>query len=100
MEETFPIMPHLQLSGKEIEALHPRILAPPEEPLWDLACDNCDQVYQHGLQLARELQEATDEQGRRRHALGVGGDTSVAGQVLKSASAGEQRSTGMFTHAP
>ena len=67
MEETFPIMPHLQLSGEEIEALHPRILAPPEEPLWDLACDNCDQVYQHGLQLARELQEATDEQGRRRH---------------------------------
>ena len=65
MEETFPIMPHLQLSGEEIEALHPRILAPPEEPLWDLACDNCDQVYQHGLQLARELQEATDEQGRR-----------------------------------
>ena len=67
MEETFPIMPHLQLSGEEIEALHPRILAPPEEPLWDLACDNCDQVYQHGLQLARELQEATDERGRRRH---------------------------------
>ena len=71
-------MPHLQLSSEEIEALHLRILAPPEEPLRDLPCDDCDQVYQHGLQLAREFQEAADERGRRRHTHDDGGGAAVA----------------------
>ena len=57
MGETFPIMPHLQLSSEEIEALHHRILAPPGEPLCDLACDNCDQVYQHGTPPTRSRQQ-------------------------------------------
>ena len=68
MGETFPTMPHLQLSNEKSEALHLRILAPPEEPLCNLGCDDSDQVYQHGLHPAWELQEATDEKGRRRHA--------------------------------
>ena len=66
--ETFPTLPHLRLSGEALEARHPRILAPPEEPLQDLARDEADQIYQHGMSLARELQEDTDEHGRRRHA--------------------------------
>ena len=43
-----------------------------------MACDNCDQVYQHGLQLAKEVQEATDEHGRRRHAFGHNQDDPAA----------------------
>ena len=66
--ETFPTLPHLHLSGEALEARHPRILAPPEEPLQDLAQDETDQIYQYGMGLARELQETTDEHGRRRHA--------------------------------
>ena len=48
---TMPL--HLQLSSEEIEALHPCIRSLPGEPMQDLACDDCDQVYQHGLQLAK-----------------------------------------------
>ena len=66
--ETFPTLPHLHLSGEALEARHPRILAPPEEPLQDLAQDETDQIYKYGMGLARELQETTDEHGRRRHA--------------------------------
>ena len=49
-------------------AIHPRLLAPTEEPLHDLACDGDDYVYQRGLRIAEELQEDTEEHGRRRHA--------------------------------
>ena len=61
LAETFPTRPHLQLPNEELESLHPRTLAPPDEPLQDLACDECDQVCKHGLQLAKEVREVTAE---------------------------------------
>ena len=65
--ETFPTLPHLDFSEEDLERLHPRILAPPEEPLHDLVRDEHDPVYQHGLGVAKELQEQADESGRKRH---------------------------------
>ena len=65
--ETFPTLPHLDFSEEDLERLHPRILAPPEEPLHDLMQDEHDAVYQHGLRVAKELEEQADESGRKRH---------------------------------
>ena len=65
--ETFPTLPHLDFSEEDLERLHPRILAPPEEPLHDLLQDDHDPVYQYGLKVAKELQEQADELGRKRH---------------------------------
>ena len=65
--ETFPTLPHLDFSEEDLERLHPRILAPPEEPLHDLVQDEHDPVYQYGLGVAKELQEQADESGRKRH---------------------------------
>ena len=65
--ETFPTLPHLDLSDEDLERLHPMIPAPPEEQLDDLLHDDHDQVYQHGLFGATNLQEEADEQGRKRH---------------------------------
>ena len=61
------VLPHLDFSEEDLERLHPRILAPPEEPLHDLLQDEHDAVYQHGLKVAKELQEQADESGRKRH---------------------------------
>ena len=67
----------MELSKEEIDALHPRLLAPTEEPLHDLACDGDDYVYQRGLRIAEELQE-DEENGRRLHAAEGGqGSTST-----------------------
>ena len=65
--ETFPTLPHLDFSEEDLERLHPRILAPPEEPLHDLLQDEHDAVYQYGLKVAKELEEQADESGRKRH---------------------------------
>ena len=65
--ETFPTMPHLDLSDEDLKKFHPRILAPPEEQLYDLVQDDHDAVYQHGFKIAKELQEQADELGRKRH---------------------------------
>ena len=65
--ETFPTLPHLDFSEEDLERLHPRILAPPEKPLHDLLQDEHDAVYQHGLKVAKELEEQADESGRKRH---------------------------------
>ena len=56
LDETFPRTPHLELSEEEMDALHPRLLAPTEEPLHDLACDGDGYVYQRGLRIVEELQ--------------------------------------------
>ena len=56
MDETSSRTPHLELSEEEMDALHPRLLAPAEDPLHDFACDEGDYVYQRGLRLAEELQ--------------------------------------------
>ena len=56
------------MTEEELDELYPRLRAPPEEPLYDVACDGDDHVYQRGLQIAEALQEDTEENGRRRHA--------------------------------
>ena len=71
-------MPHLELSDEEMDTLHPSHLAPTEEPLQDLVCDESGQVYQRGLRLAKELQDDADENGRRRHATEDCSSTAVA----------------------
>ena len=44
--ERFPTMPHLDLSDEDLERLHRRILAPPEELLHDLVQhDHCISTY-------------------------------------------------------
>ena len=75
--ETSPTMPHLDFSEEDLERLHPRILAPPEEPMHDLLKDEHDAVFQHGLKLAEEIQEQTDELGRRRSPEAPDGQTRV-----------------------
>ena len=65
--ETFHTMPHLDLSDEDLESLHPRILAPPEEPLHDFVQDDHDPVYQYGFKVAKDVQDQADELGRKRH---------------------------------
>ena len=68
MEETYPIMPHLEFSEEELEIRRPSLKAPAEEKLIDHLKDCDDNVYNHGLALARKIQQEVDELGRRRHA--------------------------------
>ena len=89
LDETSPRMPHLELSEEEMDTLHPSLLAPTDELLQDLVCDKSDQVCQLGLRLAKELQEGTDETGRRRHAAeGCSGKavTTATAETAKQAS--------------
>ena len=69
MEETYPILPHLEFSEEELEIRHPSLKAPAEERLEDVLRDCDDVVYNHGLAIAREIQEEVAELGRRRHAV-------------------------------
>ena len=60
-------MPHLHLSEEELAFRHPSILAPPEEPLPDVQCDDDDAVFVHGCKFAESIQFEVDKHGRRRH---------------------------------
>ena len=80
--ETFHTLPHLQVSEENLEVLRLRILAPLEEPLEDLVQDGPDEVLQHGVLLAKALQEVPDELGRRRHC--DGGTPAAAARHLDS----------------
>ncbi len=62
-----PVMPHVQLSAKELEEVYPKLVAPPDEQLEDFVQDDRDMVYQHGLSIAGKIQQEVEEQGRRRH---------------------------------
>ena len=55
------------MDEEELDYHYPRLQAPPDEPLCDVAHDEDDLVYQHGLQIAEALQDDADEHGRRRH---------------------------------
>jgi hypothetical protein len=62
-----PIMPHLEYPER-IDELHPPLRVPDEvddttEEVW---MDQRDQVFQHGLALARAIAETTIVHGRRR----------------------------------
>ena len=69
MEETYPILPHLEFSEEELEIRQPSLKAPAEERLEDVLRDGDDVVYNHGLAIAQEIQEEVAELGRRRHAV-------------------------------
>ena len=72
-EETSPVpcMPHLMYSAAELDTRYPRLVAPPDEGLADVADDRKDGVFQHGLKLAREIRAQVSAQGRRRRPVGL-----------------------------
>ena len=59
-------MPHLTYSAEELDARYPLLVAPEDDGLGDLAEDRDDQVFQHGLGIAREIRAAVAIEGRRR----------------------------------
>ena len=62
-----PAMPHLDFTGQDLDVIYPSILASDDELLDDLAHDDHDNVYQHGLRIADETRSQMHEHGRRRH---------------------------------
>ncbi len=62
-----PVMPHLSYSESQLNELHPRILAPEDPQLDDLADDSRDAVYQQGLKIAGEIQSRATREGRKRN---------------------------------
>ena len=63
-----PVMPHLVLSGSELDELYPTISAPGEVDNPDVDGDDRDTVLQHGLIIAATIQDTMDQLGRsRRH---------------------------------
>ena len=61
------IMPHISLSETELNVRHPRLEAPDEVLSADPTDDSRDVVFQHGLKIAREIQQHAIDHGRLRH---------------------------------
>ena len=61
------IMPHISLSETELNARHPRLEAPDEVLSADPTDDSHDVVFQHGLKIARQIQQHAIDYGRLRH---------------------------------
>ena len=106
LDELAPRTPHLEMTEEELDAYYPRLQAPPDEPLHDVACDEDDLVYQHGLQIAEALQEDADKHGRLRHVhaeghlLGGGAAAaSLEGCLLGAAAAADGRQASCATVA-
>ena len=59
-------MPHLSLSQSDLDLQYPRIVAPEDDRLDDLATDECDTVCQKGLQIAEDIRESMRAHGRRK----------------------------------
>ena len=74
----------MELDDEELNKLYPRLQAPAEELLHDLACDGDDCVYQRGLKIAEEFQNDTEENGRRRHAA----EASASGSPVERQASG------------
>jgi len=64
-EETSPCMPHLTYSAGELDARYPSLVAPEDDGSGDPAGDRHDQVFQHGLGIAKEIRAAVAVEGRR-----------------------------------
>ena len=60
-------MPHLDFTGRDLDVHYPSIKAPEDEQLDDLAVDEHDKVYQHGLRIADEIRSQMHIHGRKRH---------------------------------
>ena len=61
-----PFMPHLMFSGEELDTYFPSIKAAEELQETTVDQDIEDTVYQHGLQIAENIQERMEKEGRRR----------------------------------
>ena len=108
LDELAPRTRHLEMTEEELDAYYPRLQAPPDEPLHDVACDEDDLVYQHGLQMqiAEALQEDADKHGRLRHGHAEGpllGDgaaaASLEGCLLGAAASADGRQASYATVA-
>ena len=62
-----PVMPRRVLAQEELDALYPSFSAPEELALQDYARHCDDAAYQHGLNIAKEIQNDVGVHGRRRH---------------------------------
>ena len=65
-DEPRPIMPHLVCSATDLDNLYPNVGTPDDEGLDDLGDDRDDAVLQHGLKIAKEINDQSQAQGRRR----------------------------------
>ena len=61
-----PTMPHLLLSGQQLDDAYPPMTVPEEELLPDLARDEHDSTLQRGMEEAKAISEAARDQGRKR----------------------------------
>ena len=61
------IMPHISFSETELNAKYPRLKAPEEVLSADPTDDSRDVVFQHGLKIARQIQQHAIDYGRLRH---------------------------------
>ena len=66
VEGTPTIMPHLELTPTQLDEQYPTIEAPEEDILVDFAEERGDVVYQHGMRIARNIDETSRAQGRLR----------------------------------
>ena len=80
------MMPHLRYDATELDREFPALEAPPDDGLEDLAKDERDSVFQHGLGIARAIQAEADEDGRRRRPRS---DPAQALQLVESFDADE-----------
>ena len=62
------IMPHLSYSVDQLDAMHPPLQAPPEEPFDDLDKDEDDIILQAGKAIAQNIAYESERFGRRKHA--------------------------------
>ena len=68
-DEPAPFMPHLEYSREELDQRHPKLEAPDEELLdssHEAEADARDSVLQHGLSVARQIEDETTRFGRTR----------------------------------
>ena len=54
-------------AGRDLDIAYPRIEAPADDRLDDMANDEHDAVFQHGLRIAEEIRGQMHAHGRRRH---------------------------------
>ena len=104
-EETSPCMPHLTYSAEELDARYPPLVAPEDDGLEDLADDGQDQVYQHGLGIARQIRADVAVQGRRRRPEASSGagvsfvnDTTASPRLTQSEAEGSSATQSGIDH--
>ena len=77
VELTLPVMPHLALSGKDLDELYPALVAPdePDDPDYERECNDATLVS--GFKIAGEISEKMVTLGRTRREGDVRGGNPV-----------------------